>query len=177
MGSAATETAEGALLTSGPPGPEPFDAFYRAHVDRVCRALSITLGDASLGREATDEAMARAYANWQRVRRLDNPAGWVFRVGFNWAVSWHRKLRRERPSVRDDQHPATAPPDPAGLAARAALDRLPVAQRAVVVCRVLLDLSTAETAAVLRLSEGTVKSRLARALAGLRTALTEDSEP
>jgi RNA polymerase sigma-70 factor (ECF subfamily) len=59
------------------------------------------------------------------------------------------------------------------LAARAALDRLPVDQRSVVVCRVLLDLSTAETAAVLRVSEGTVKSRLSRARAALRESLEE----
>jgi RNA polymerase sigma factor (sigma-70 family) len=176
VGSVATETAQGALLTPDAVGPEPFDAFYRAHVDRVYRALTLTVGDAALGREATDEAMARAYASWARVRTLDNPAAWVYRVGFNWAVSWRRKLRRERPALRDEQHPLAAPPDPAGLAAREALERLPVAQRAVVVCRVLLDLSTAETAAVLGLSEGTVKSRLARALAGLRSALSEESE-
>jgi DNA-directed RNA polymerase specialized sigma24 family protein len=46
----------------------------------------------------------------------------------------------------------------------------------VVVCRVLLDLSTADTAAALRVSEGTVKSRLSRALTGLRTTLIEEEE-
>jgi DNA-directed RNA polymerase specialized sigma24 family protein len=49
-----------------------------------------------------------------------------------------------------------------------------VAQRAVVVCRVLLDLSTIETASVLGIAEGTVKSRLSRALDGLRAELTEE---
>jgi RNA polymerase sigma-70 factor (ECF subfamily) len=164
------------LLAQAALDPEPFDAFYRAHVDRIHRALSLTLGDASLGREATDEAMVRAYANWPRVRGLDNPAGWVFRVGLNWALSWRRKLRRERPAVPEDQHPPAAPPDPAALAAREALAQLPVAQRAVVVCRVLLDLSTSETAAALSLSEGTVKSRLARSLTALRTTLTEEGD-
>ncbi|WP_238454949.1 sigma factor-like helix-turn-helix DNA-binding protein [Micromonospora sp. ATA51] len=42
-----------------------------------------------------------------------------------------------------------------------------------IVCRVLLDLSTAETAAVLNLAEGTVRSRLSRGLAELRVALEE----
>jgi DNA-directed RNA polymerase specialized sigma24 family protein len=155
---------------------EPFEAFYRGNVDRIHRALCLTLGDANLGREATDEAMARAYARWPRVGVLDNPAAWVYRVGLNWAVSWWRKVRRERPTLADAPHPGVPPPDPAGLAARAALDRLPLTQRSVVVCRVLLELSTTETAAVLTISEGTVKSRLARALAALRTALTEDGD-
>lgn len=43
-----------------------------------------------------------------------------------------------------------------------------------IVCRVLLDLSTAETAAVLDLTEGTVRSRLSRGLAELRAALAEE---
>jgi RNA polymerase sigma-70 factor (ECF subfamily) len=41
----------------------------------------------------------------------------------------------------------------------------------VIVCRVLLDLSTAETADVLGISEGTVKSRLSRGLGALRQVL------
>jgi RNA polymerase sigma factor (sigma-70 family) len=152
---------------------EPFEAFYRAHLDRVYRALAVTLSNSDLAREATDEAMARAYVQWGRLRSFDDPAGWVYRVGLNWATSWWRKTRREKPPFGDE--PTAVPaPDAAGLAARAALDRLPVAQRAVVVCRVLLDLSTADTAATLRISEGTVKSRLSRALTGLRTALIEE---
>ena len=156
---------------------EPFDAFYRAYVDRIYRALSLTLGDPQLGREATDEAMTRAYARWSRVCALDDPASWVFRVGFNWAVSWWRRRRRELPALADDRYPVVAGPDPAGLAARSALERLPVDQRAVVVCRVLLDLSTADTAAVLGIGEGTAKSRLARALTALRAELGQDDAP
>jgi len=154
---------------------EPFEAFYRANSDRVYRALALTLGDDDLAREAADEAMLRAYVRWDRVRGLDNPAGWTYRVGLNWATSWWRRLRRERPPASDDQHPtATGGPDPAALAARTALDQLPLAQRTVVVCRVLLDLSTAETASALDIAEGTVKSRLARALTALRGTLTEE---
>ncbi|MEE6259424.1 RNA polymerase sigma factor [Plantactinospora sonchi] len=157
---------------SGPAGE--FEAFYQAYVDRVHRALALSVGNDDLAREATDEAMLRAYARWGRVGRLDNPAGWVYRVGLNWATSWWRKLRRERPALTDDQHPGTSGVDPTALAARTALDRLPLTQRTVVVCRVLLDLSTAETATVLELPPGTVKSRLARALEALRANLCDE---
>lgn len=157
-----------------------FEGFYRAEVDRVYRALVVTLGDRDLAREATDEAMARAYARWRKVSAHDNPGGWVFRVGLNWATSWWRKVRRERPLFTDADagHAWSAAPDPVGVAAFAALQAQPRAFRAVVVCRVLLGLSTVETATVLGVAEGTVKSRLARALAGMRETLTtEEREP
>ena len=155
------------------PEKDDFEAFYRAHADRVYRALAVTLRRDDLAAEAVAEAMSRAYARWSTVSRLDNPAGWVFRVGLNWATSWWRKVRRERPPTDEAAHPHARPPD--GVAtAQDALAQLPAPQRAVITCRVLLDLSTAETAAALRISEGTVKSRLARGLAVLRHELNSE---
>ena len=173
----------------GPPAPVPaagaaarddrsFDGFYRAQSDRVYRALALTLGDPDVAREATDEGMARACARWPAVRAMDNPGGWVYRVGLNWATSWWRKRRREQP-LHPDRDGNAAPdrdaaPDPQTWVALAVLRELPLPQRAVVVCRVLLDLSTAETAELLGLAQGTVKSRLARGLGALRAAMTEE---
>ena len=167
--------------TSSPPvrlsnaEADGFEAFYRANADRVYRALAVTLRRDELAREAVDEAMARAYAKWRTVGHLDNPAGWVFRVGLNWATSWWRKHRRESPPVSgDDDHPAADPTPDGTLLALAAL---PLPQRAVITCRILLDLTTAETADALGLSEGTVKSRLARGLAALRAELSTEETP
>jgi RNA polymerase sigma factor (sigma-70 family) len=157
---------------AGHPLVEPFEAFYRAHVDRVYRALAVTLGDPQLAREATDEAMTRSYAHWSRLRKLDNPGGWAYRVGLNWATSWWRKRRREW-NLPVTGHRSVAPPDPAATAAQQALAELALPMRTVVVCRILLDMSTVETASLLGVPEGTVKSRLARGLAALRAALAE----
>ena len=55
-----------------------------------------------------------------------------------------------------------------------AVNRLPEDQRLVVVCRFILDLSEAETASVLGLRPGTVKSRLSRALDRLREEVPRD---
>ncbi|NUR71649.1 MAG: hypothetical protein HOU81_12580 [Hamadaea sp.] len=150
-----------------------FETFYRAQADRVYRSLAVALADSQLAREAADEAMTRAYARWKRVGALDNPGGWVFRVGLNWATSRWRKLRRER-FVPVEVAAAAGPSSAGVVAAQVALTRLPLAYRTVIVCRVLLDLSTAQTATVLGLPEGTVKSRLARGLAALRAELTEE---
>ncbi|GGN52613.1 RNA polymerase sigma24 factor [Actinoplanes lobatus] len=158
---------------AAPPEHDGFEAFYRANADRVYRALVVTLRRDDLAAEAVAEAMSRAYARWPAVSRLENPAGWVFRVALNWATSWWRKVRREQPPADEAAHPHLRPPD-GSVAAQDALAKLPAPQRAVITCRVLLDLSTAETAVALRISEGTVKSRLSRGLATLRHELNSE---
>ena len=147
-----------------------FERFYRDHRDRLARALAMTLGgDAHLGAEAADEAMARGYQRWDRVAHFDDPAAWVYRVGLNWATSvLRRRLRPIKPQVQRDVTDVDAPAEPDVLVALAELD---VKQRAVVVCRYYLGYSEAETATALHIRPGTVKSRLHRALKTLETRL------
>lgn len=145
-----------------------FDDFYRTSWSGVARALSLALGDRDLAIEATDEAMARAYPRWNKIREYDNPGAWVYRVGLNWARSYHRRLARRLPFARptaSDPAPVTEP------AVRDALMALPFAQRSVVVCRLLLDWSVADTAEALGIRPGTVQSRLHRALQTLESSL------
>jgi RNA polymerase sigma factor (sigma-70 family) len=149
-----------------------FEAFYASALDRVFRALALTVGDVDLARESADEAMVRAYERWSTVGRMDNPGGWAYRVGLNWATSRWRRRRREvlvadTPDAHDDGTDAHGH-------ALDALGTLELDQRAVVVCRAVLSMSTAETAAALRLPEGTVKSRLSRGLATLRATMGEE---
>jgi RNA polymerase sigma-70 factor (ECF subfamily) len=160
-------------------GPE-FTDFYRTHWPSVARALSLALGDRDLAVEATDEAMARAYPRWDKLRRYDNPAGWVYRVGLNWARSYHRRLARRLPFAHPAGPEQPEQPDQlgrigsAGVAdpeIRTALLELPLRQRAVVVCRLLLDWSVDDTAAALGVRPGTVRSRLHRALQSLEASL------
>ena len=163
----AETVVESDLATAATP---EFERFYREHRDRMARALAMTLGgDAHLGAEAADEAMARAYQRWDRVAHLDDPAAWVYRVGLNWATSvLRRRLRPMRAFVPHDPTDVDAPAEPTVLAALAALD---VKHRAVVVARYYLGLSEAETAAALHIRPGTVKSRLHRALRSLEPRL------
>lgn len=153
---------------------DDFADFYRRSWDGVARALALALGETDLAVEATDEAMARAYARWAKIRGYDNPAGWVYRVGLNWARSYHRRLARKLPFRQPD---AVEPPPVADPAIRQALAALPFNQRSVVVCRLLLDWSVAETATALDLRPATVRTRLHRALRTLETSLDHLRSP
>lgn len=155
--------------SSSPTKPLQFSAFYDEHHDSIARALAVTLGDSDLASDATSEAMTRAYKRWSKISTYDKPAAWVYRVGLNWSLSWRQRRRRER------DRPIALGPDTERLATRddsmdVALDSLSINQRAVVVCRIHLDWSVEQTAEALDIAPGTVKSRLARALAQLKPA-------
>lgn len=156
-------------------GPEPalgtsFETFYRDAADEVRRALCLALGDIELGVDAADEGLARACERWGEVGLYENPGGWVYRVGLNWARSRQRRYGwRDRRPVPD--RPVLAVPGDMALAA--ALQRLSTEHRAVVVCRYYLDWTIDQTAAALGIPDGTVKSRLSRALDSLQHDLED----
>ncbi len=145
-----------------------FGAFYRDEWDRVYRPLAVILRDHDLAREAVDEAMVRAFQKWSKVRTYDNPVGWVYRVALNYARNRLRRRWRELPwgSVEPSWEMQTPNPD-----LLAALLALPLRQREVVVLRFLFDWSVRDVAAALGIAEGTVKSRLHRAVAQLREVM------
>ncbi len=147
-----------------------FDDFYRQHAQSIARALEVTLGDAELAEDALNEAMARALQRWKRVSHFDNAPGWVYRVGLNWALSWKRKRRREREQPVSFASPTTEI-EMVDAELAHAISVLSIEHRAVVVCRYQLDWSTAQTAEALSIAEGTVKSRLARALDAIRRTM------
>jgi len=162
----AADTAEHAL--DAVTATRTFDEFYAIARPDIGRALSLTLGDVDLALEATDEAMARAYERWPTVSRLERPEGWVYRVAMNWALSILRRRKRSEHRLYDPTDTAIAIADPDVHAAVAELD---VKHRSVIVCRHLLGWSVADTATALKVREGTVKSRLSRATAILRSRL------
>ena len=146
--------------------PESFEAFWARERDPLFRVLAVSLGDPDLAAEAVDEAMARALQRWNRVQGYDRPAAWVLRVARNWATSWHRKWSRRPTRPADDlDRPVTDTPPDVDL--HAALARLPERDRTILGLRYLMDWSVAEVALAVDVPEGTVKSRIHRALARL----------
>ncbi|MEO1055969.1 MAG: sigma factor-like helix-turn-helix DNA-binding protein [Actinomycetota bacterium] len=103
------------------------------------------------------------------MSRYDNPSGWVYRVGLNWATSRRRKTRREAfDRVPERPAPSVAPVDDELVRC---LRGLSVDHRSVIVGRYYLDWSEAQLAEALGVAPGTVKSRLSRALEQLTTLL------
>ncbi len=149
-----------------------FEDFYRTDRDRLVRMLAFDLGDVEVAAEAVDVAMSRAWERWSRLDAHHDAGAWVYRVARNWAMSWFRGRRRISSGPVPEQ--AVAPGEQAApMDLRRALDQLSEEHRAVVVLRVHGGYSTAATAAALDVPEGTVKSRLARALDQLRATLED----
>jgi RNA polymerase sigma-70 factor (ECF subfamily) len=151
-----------------------FGVFYQELRTPIRRALALALGDIALADEAVDEAMTRAVDRWESIRDYDRPEGWVYRVGLNWARGALRKRRYEILTNidPDSELPDIPLPDTDVIEA---VGRLSLRLRSVVVARYYLDWSTSDVAVALDISEGTVKSRLARALSRLGKELGEPS--
>jgi RNA polymerase sigma-70 factor (ECF subfamily) len=151
--------------------PSLFEVFYAEAWLEVYRPLAATLGDRELAREAVDEAMARAFAHWTRVRKLGNAKGWVYRVAYHWAIDRIRKRNTERRIIPRLAHSSVGDAPVVTPELSGALASLPVGQRAVVVLACVFDWPQREIAHVLGIQVGTVKSRLHRGLERLREEL------
>lgn len=147
-----------------------FDSFYQATWKEVYRPLAATIRDADLAAEAVDEAMVRAWVRWSKISQVSNPAGWVYRVAYRWAIDGLRRRATEQRLLprlfgREEVAAETEP----GL--DGALAGLSDGQRAVLVLVYAFDWPEREIAEVLGIPPGTVKSRLHRGLAVLRKEL------
>lgn len=147
-----------------------FETFYSVSRTRIFRAVALVLGNTDVALDATEEAMTRAAERWREVGDYDNPAGWVYRVALNWARTHLRRLARERGSLEFEPGYEQSLPDPEVVDA---VMTLPTGYRAVIVARFFLDWSVEETARVLQIPQGTVKTRTHRALKRLRKTIEE----
>jgi RNA polymerase sigma-70 factor (sigma-E family) len=155
---------------------EEFQRFFEKTAPRFLGVAYAILGDRAAAEDALQVALLRTYRHWSRAR--ENPGGYSWRVLVN--VCRNELRRRGRlPEIEGlDEHEPSSPGDLEGGVAGnhdllEALCALPYHQREVVVLRYYLELSVSETAHVLEVPEGTVKSMSARALVRLKWLLTE----
>ncbi len=146
---------------------------------RLVALLSLYCGRGEVAHELSQEALARACRDWSKVRRHDEPAAWLTRVALNLANSYFRRRSAENRAMSRINTTVTDEPSLAdAIVLREALQRLPRRQRIVLVLRFLEDLSVKETADLLQLPEGTVKTLTYRGVRALREepALSHDSQ-
>jgi RNA polymerase sigma-70 factor (sigma-E family) len=153
---------------------------YRAHYGELVALSRWLLDEVGLAEEVVQEAFARAYASWGRVRRQDDPLPYLRRTVVNLA---HSGLRRRAVARRTVRYATTEAPsaETEALASdeqrlvTAAVQRLPRRQRECIVLRYVSDASLAEIARELGVSEGAVKQHLHRAHETLARALADSN--
>jgi RNA polymerase sigma factor (sigma-70 family) len=147
----------------------------------MAKRMAVLWGAADEADDVVQEAFVRAYNALPRFRAGEEFRPWLLTIVRN--LTHNSRRARGRRTAREA---AASVSWPVADVADEALDavrrdrllhsvaELPEQLREVVVCRYLLELSERETAATLGLRAGTVKSRLHRALARLRTEVGDD---
>jgi len=151
---------------------EAFSTYVVARRPQLFRTACLLCGDPHRAEDIVQDALARLYAAWDRVSRMDNVDGYVRRIIVNAHYSDRRRpWRRESAAEPKDIPLEPGFPMEDADAIRSALRALPPGQRRVIVLRHVWNLTIEETAAELGISTGTVKSQSADAVAALRRAL------
>ena len=157
---------------SRPPTDEEFAELVHACWAGLYRTAYLMLGDAAEAEDLVQTALAKTYASWRKVRSLEAAPGYARTTMVNTAASWFRKKgwrnehpTSELPEVAHESDPTTR------TTVLDALTQLPPRQRAVIVLRYYEDLSVAQVASTLGVTEGTVKSQSSAAIDRLRTLL------
>jgi RNA polymerase sigma-70 factor (sigma-E family) len=153
------------------PDEHGFDGFVASRYARLVRAARLMGPDPNQAEDLVQSALMRTLHGWDSFS--DPAVAWSYTYTTLVRLvqrSARRRWRGERPAAILPEPPAAdafRAVDDADLMRRA-LARLPHEQRTVIVLRYYVDLSEADTAAVLKCAVGTVKSRTNRALGALR---------
>lgn len=158
--------------------PDRFAVFYRRHVGAILRYLRGRLSP-DVAEDAAHEVFLRAFRQRESYEaRFPTARPWLYGIAANVIADHHRnEVRRLRALERESQISATTPspkadtPDLSPELA-AALRRLSLGDREALLLTVWGELSYEETATALDIAVGTVRSRIARARAFLRSELT-----
>ena len=158
-----------------------YESLVRRYQDAAVRTAYVIAPDGD-AEDAVQEAFVKAYRALGRFRAGSPFRPWLLRIVANEARNRRRSAGRRAGlalRVAEDRRPGDAAPSPESAVLDheerawlvAAINDLADGDREVIAARYFLDLSEAETAEILGLPRGTVKSRLSRAVGRLRTRL------
>ena len=158
-----------------------FETLMRRHNERIYRTVRAVLGDDADVEDVMQQAYVSAYQHLGGFEGRARFSTWMTRIAINEAYARLRKRARVEPAPWEDdqamgEEPEAAGPTPEQIAASVeiqvllerAVDTLSVPNRTVFMLRSVQGLTTAETAACLKISEEAVKTRLHRANEALR---------
>ncbi|GAB95424.1 RNA polymerase sigma-70 factor (ECF subfamily) [Kineosphaera limosa] len=156
--------------------PDAFGELFRRHRDRMWAVALRTTGDREMAADAVQDAFISAFRRADSFRGQSAVTTWLHRIVVNACLD---RLRRRRPTTelpadhtavladRHDRHSSVE----TALDVQAALATLPEGQRLALTLVDMHGLSVAETAQILGVAEGTVKSRCARGRSALAPLL------
>jgi RNA polymerase sigma-70 factor (sigma-E family) len=155
---------------------EALVALYTAHYYSLVRLATLLLHDTAAAEDVVQDAFVAMHSSWRRLREPDSALAYLRQAVVNRSRSRLRHLK-----VADRKAPAPMPDVPSAeysalheverSGVMAALRALPRRQREVLVLRYYSDLSEAQIADALQISNGAVKSHASRGIAALRESL------
>ena len=163
---------------AGGPVDEVMDVLFRRQYPSLLRIAYALLGTREGAEDAVQEAFVSLYRHWNQLRDPGAADAYLRSAVLNRCRSGIRSLIRDRslgephvvPLHTEGSDAAALTNDDARLVGLA-LRKLPRRQREVVACRYLMELSVAETAETLGISDGAVKRHAHRGLQALHTVL------
>jgi RNA polymerase sigma factor (sigma-70 family) len=147
-----------------------FVELYRFHYGRLVKALELAGATRPLAEDLAQEAFARTYRHWKRVRDGVNPSGYPYRVAFR-LLSKDRRARGGAPAFPAVYAAATDDVVAGRDEVLRALRDLTVTQRAAVVLCLCVGFSSEEAARALGMKAATVRKQIERARPQLRVSL------
>ena len=147
---------------------DSFTQFIAGVESKLRNAFTASLGG-ELGREALAEAFAYGWEHWDHIGAMDNPAGYLYRVGQNHAKKLQSRRRVFLPEVPMASVPWVEPGLPDALA------RLSERQRVAVYLVHGHEWSTSEVSEFLGVSKTTVQKHVERGMRKLRRGLDVDT--
>jgi RNA polymerase sigma-70 factor (ECF subfamily) len=151
--------------------PTDFASFFREVYPQVVRALFLAVADLAEAEDLAQEAMARVYERWTRVRGMESPSGYLYRTAINLRRSRLRALTRRRIFSRNVETADFEDRLGERVDLERALRALPPGQREAISLIDVLGLSTEEAANVLGIAPASVRSRVHRARTAMRGLL------
>jgi RNA polymerase sigma factor (sigma-70 family) len=152
-----------------------FESFYLANRVRLFRALVVVTRDVHAAEEVSQDAFVAVWERWDRVRRMNDPTGYLYRTALNgWFQTRRRAVRAARRIAvpRRNADPLETIEDRDVLARR--LLELPARQRAALVLTDYFGDDSVEASRALGIRPGTVRRLASKGRAALRREFEEE---
>lgn len=165
---------------------QAFGAFYQVYLDEIYRYIYFQVYDHQQAEDLTETTFLKAWKSLTSSRQksnIKNPRAWIYRIAHNTVIDHHRTVKKEQPieTVLFTQNGSPALETLIENKQQAAqllnmISQLEEQYRQVIVYRFINHMSHAETAETMGIQPGHVRVLQYRALAQLRSMLTDESE-